>query len=163
MKAKSSFTDQVSGTFVIKQTFYLQEVEPPKVTLGILLWILNEHSVQVWGPGEGEIRCIFDLLVFLENTCFVCNSMGYLPAEGHWGHHNLYLKALKGLLLEHTAFYKNVTLLSRNMNNSNTFVGLVGKVRKKLSPEGGRKGGRRKKACSARAPGLGSNPGPAAC
>ena len=31
-------------------------------------------------------------------------------------------------------------------NNPNTFVGLVGKVRKKLSPEGGRKGGWRKKS-----------------
>ena len=29
--------------------------------------------------------------------------------------------------------------------NPNTFAGLVGKVRKKLSPEGGRKGGWRKK------------------
>ena len=37
--------------------------------------------------------------------------------------------------------------------NPNTFVGLVGKVRKKLSPEGGRKGGWRKKARAAR-PGL---------
>ena len=35
-------------TFVIKQTFYLQKVEAPKVTFGILFWILNEHSVQVW-------------------------------------------------------------------------------------------------------------------
>ena len=34
-------------------------------------------------------------------------------------------------------------------NNPNTFVGLVGKVRIKLSPEGGRKGGWRKKARSA--------------
>ena len=31
-------------------------------------------------------------------------------------------------------------------NNPNTFAGLVGKVRKKLSPEGGRKGGGRKKS-----------------
>ena len=34
----------------------------------------------------------------------------------------------------------------RNVINPNTFAGLVGKVRKKLSPEGGREGGRRKKA-----------------
>ena len=32
-------------------------------------------------------------------------------------------------------------------NNPNTFVGLVGKVRIKLSPEGGRKGRWRKKVC----------------
>ena len=44
--------------------------------------------------------------------------------------------------------------------NHNTFAGLVGKVRKKLSPEGGRKGGgEKKRAQRAR----GSNPGPAAC
>ena len=35
-------------------------------------------------------------------------------------------------------------------NNPNTFAGLVGKVPKKLSPEGGRKGGWRKKARAAR-------------
>ena len=44
-------------------------------------------------------------------------------------------------------------------NNPNTFAGLVGKVRKKLSPEGGRKGGWRKKACAARPPDPGLKPG----
>ena len=44
-------------------------------------------------------------------------------------------------------------------NNPNTFAGLVGKVRKKLSPEGGRKGGWRKKARAARPPDQGLEPG----
>ena len=44
-------------------------------------------------------------------------------------------------------------------NNPNTFVGLVGKVRIKLSPEGGRKGGWRKKARAARPPDPGLEPG----
>ena len=43
--------------------------------------------------------------------------------------------------------------------NPNTFAGLVGKVRKKLSPEGGRKGGGRKKARAARPPDPGLEPG----
>ena len=43
-------------------------------------------------------------------------------------------------------------------NNPNTFVGLVGKVRIKLSPEGGRKGGWRKKRAQ-RLPGPGLEPG----
>ena len=44
--------------------------------------------------------------------------------------------------------------------NPNTFAGLVGKVRKKLSPEGGRKGGRvEKKARAARPPHPGLEPG----
>ena len=43
--------------------------------------------------------------------------------------------------------------------NPNTFVGLVGKVRIKLSPEGGRKGGWRKKVCAARPLGPGLEPG----
>ena len=43
--------------------------------------------------------------------------------------------------------------------NPNTFVGLVGKVRKKLSPEGGRKGGWRKKTRAARPPDPGLEPG----
>ena len=38
--------------------------------------------------------------------------------------------------------------------NPNTFAGLMGKVRKKLSPEGGRKEGWRKKARTRRARGL---------
>ena len=69
-------------TFVrpIKQTFYLQKVETPKVTLGILFWILNEHCVQIW-RGK-KLRCIFYLLAFLENTCFVCISMGNGPVGG---------------------------------------------------------------------------------
>ena len=48
-------------------------------------------------------------------------------------------------------------------NNPNTFAGLVGKVRKKLSPEGGRKGGWRKKCAQRARRTRGSNPGPAAC
>ena len=48
--------------------------------------------------------------------------------------------------------------------NPNTFAGLVGKVRKKkLSPEGGRKGGWRKKRAQHARRTRGSNPGPAAC
>ena len=43
--------------------------------------------------------------------------------------------------------------------NPNTFVGLVGKVRKKLSPKGGRKGGWRKKARAARPSGPELEPG----
>ena len=46
-------------------------------------WIFNEHSVQVW---EKIIIWFFFkfiyLFVFLENTCFVCNSMGNGPGEG---------------------------------------------------------------------------------
>ena len=39
----------------IKETFYLQKVEAPKVTLGILFWILYKHSVQVWAEKIGAI------------------------------------------------------------------------------------------------------------
>ena len=46
-----------------------------------------------------------------------------------------------------------------NPNLTTGFAGLVGKVRKKLSPEGGRKGGWRKKARAARPPGPGLEPG----
>ena len=46
-----------------------------------------------------------------------------------------------------------------NPNLTTSFTGLVGKVRKKLSPEGGRKGGWRKKTRAARPPGLGLEPG----
>ena len=49
-----------------------------------------------------------------------------------------------------------------NPNLTTGFTGLVGKVRKKLSPEGGREGGEKKRAQRARRA-RGSNPGPAAC
>ena len=52
-----------------------------------------------------------------------------------------------------------VTIQLINCDNPNTFAGLVGKVRKKLSPEGGRKGGWRKKARAARPPDPGLEPG----
>ena len=45
-----------------------------------------------------------------------------------------------------------------NPNLTTGFTGLVGKVQKKLSPEGGRKGGWRKKAHAARPPGPGLEP-----
>ena len=66
----------------------------PKVTSGILLWILNEHSVQVWD--KIKVHFFFYLFAFLENTCFVCNSM----EMAHWGCYNLYFEASKGLLLK---------------------------------------------------------------
>ena len=49
-------------------------------------------------------------------------------------------------------------LHKKGAKSHNTFVGLVGKVRKKLSPEEGRKGGWRKKAHAARPPGPGLEP-----
>ena len=55
--------------------------------------------------------------------------------------------------------YAHAKVNLKNSINPNTFVGLVGKVRKKLSPEGGRKGGWRKKARAARPPGPGLEPG----
>ena len=61
----------VGHTFVIKWTFYLQKVKASKVTLGILFY---EHSVQV--SEKIKVRFVF---AFLENTCFVCNSMGKEP------------------------------------------------------------------------------------
>ena len=49
-----------------------------------------------------------------------------------------------------------------NSINPNTFAELVEKVRKELSPEGGSKGGWRKKKAHS-APAGGSNPGSATC
>ena len=62
------------------------------------------------------------------------------------------------------AFLENLfTEFTSYMINPNTFVGLVGKVQKKLSPEGGRQGGWRKKRTQRARRARGSNPGPAAC
>ena len=53
----------------------------PQSYLGILCWILSEHSVQVC-TRKKKLRCIFYLFTFLENTCFVYNSLGNGPVEG---------------------------------------------------------------------------------
>ena len=42
-----------------KTDFYLRKVEVPKVTLSILFWILNEHSVQVWERNRGAFFFFF--------------------------------------------------------------------------------------------------------
>ena len=64
------------GTSVREQTFYLQKVKDPKVTLRILFWNLDEHSVQVWAQKIGAF-----LLAFFRKSCFVCNSMENGPFE----------------------------------------------------------------------------------
>ena len=42
-------TEKLHVTFVIKQILYLQNVQVTKVTLGILFWMIDENSGQVWG------------------------------------------------------------------------------------------------------------------
>ena len=64
--------------------------------------------------------------------------------------------------LSRTLFLTCLTFVMKKIFNPNLttgFTGLVGKVQKKLSPEGGRKGGWRKKARAARPPGPGLEPG----
>ena len=61
-------------------------------------------------------------------------------------------------------FYYPQSPTAFNPNLTTGFTGLVGKVWKKLSPKGGRKGGWRKKKRAQRTRrARGSNPGPAAC
>ena len=67
-----------------------------------------------------KLRCIFYLFAFLENTCFVCNSMGDRPAEG----------AITSILKHSKVYYakthlnfvlifaENVMLLPRNIINN---------------------------------------------
>ena len=75
------------------------------------------------------------------------------------------------IFLKILSFGQNLTLLMCSFLKIHTFmyfnpnlpVGLVGKVQKKLSPEGERKGGWRKKRAQRARRAWGSNPGPAAC
>ena len=48
-----------------------------------------------------KLRWVSYLFAFLENTCFVFNSMGNEPAEGS----HLYFEALKGLLRKNTLHF----------------------------------------------------------
>ena len=41
----------------------MQKVEAPKVTLGILFWIVNEHSVQVWEKNQIIIIIIIIIII----------------------------------------------------------------------------------------------------
>ena len=65
----------------MKHTFYLQEIEAPKVTIGMLFWTLNEHSVQVWEKKKKKGFILYSF-AFLENTCFVCIALGNGSFEG---------------------------------------------------------------------------------
>ena len=66
--------------------------------------------------------------------------------------------------MDHTLF-SQVKNISVSCFNSNTFTWVVGKMQKKLSPEGGREGGAKKKKKHAQGThrGQGSNPGPTVC
>ena len=72
-------------TFFIKH-FYLKKVEASKVffrhaILNTLCTFCAITRVRFFSP-------------FLENACFVCNSMGNGPVDS-WGHYNLYFEAFK--------------------------------------------------------------------
>ena len=74
-----------------------------------------------------------------------------------------FLETVSYIMDSDRAQWKGENYSTDHLYNPNTFVGLVGKVRKN-SPEGGRKGGWRKKKHAQRARwAQGSNPGPAAC
>ena len=89
----------------------------------------------------------------LEKMVFKCSdAVIYCLCILKTPHHKMFWPKSVYLLLYE--YYKKITLF-----NPNTFAGLVGKVRKKLSPEGGRKGGGRKKAHAARPPDPGLEPG----
>ena len=103
------------------------------------------------------------IVYILSNICF------FRP-KGSWNRHNnsfwrkselsslhVLFKSLKSAhaSLSYTDFFESALFQIPSTDaiasklNPNTFVGLVGKVRIKLSPEGGRKGGWRKKARTA--------------
>ena len=78
----------------IKWTFYFQKVEAPKVTLGILFWILNEHSVQV---SEKKNKVGFWFICIFKKYMFCVQLYGKWV---RWGRYNLYFEAIKGSLLK---------------------------------------------------------------
>ena len=108
------------GLFVhlcYKTDFLFAKSQGPQITLGILFWILNKHSVQVWE----KRRCVFVLfcffLIIYLFAFFVCNSMGNGPVEGAitsiLKHLNFYYS--KTYLNFFLIFAENVTLLSLNI------------------------------------------------
>ena len=107
-------------TFVIKRTFYLQNVKVPKVTLGIPWWILNEHSMQLWGKKKKKKKNGAFLKIhlrFQKNHIFCVQLYGKWV---RWGRYNLYLETFKGsffknVLILYLIFAENVTLLSLNI------------------------------------------------
>ena len=59
-----------------------------------------EYSMNILCKYEKKIKVHF-LFAFLENTYFVCNSMGNGPGEGAI----TYFEALKGLLLKNAPYF----------------------------------------------------------
>ena len=62
-------------TLVVKQTLFAK-FEVPKVTLRILFWILNEHSVPLWEKYLSSF-----LVIYVFRKCMFC-VQHYGPAEG---------------------------------------------------------------------------------
>ena len=60
---------------------------------------------------KDKLRCIFNFLAFLQNTCFVHNSMGNGPVDALKG----LLRTQKRILILFWFFAENLTLLSCNI------------------------------------------------
>ena len=81
-------------TLVIKQMFYLQKVEAPKITLGILFWITKWTFCASMSK---EITVQFSFICIFRKYMFCVQLYGKWT---RWGHYNLYFEALKGLFLK---------------------------------------------------------------
>ena len=65
--------------FALIFTFYLQNSRSPK----LLSLYFSDYSIKILCKFERKIKVhFFFLLAFLQNTCFVCNSVGSGSIEG---------------------------------------------------------------------------------
>ena len=120
-------------------------------------WTIDPLQYRVYDWTTSRINCMFPRLDVKRWHHKSIKRLIYIGVFWEWIL-DLYTHLMEDRM-EHHVFLKTLKAIKIscfchiNPNLTTDFTGLVGKVRKKLSPEGGRKGGWRKKA---RAPGPGA-------
>ena len=69
--------DSPFHTIVIKHFLFAKKA--PKISLKVYS---SEYSMNTLCKYEEKSRWVFYLFALLENTCFLCNSMGNGPVDG---------------------------------------------------------------------------------
>ena len=103
-----------------KTDFSFAKIWVPKVTLGLQFWILNQHSVQVWGQNE----LVHLLVKYAFRKCMFCVHL--YGKWVSWWCYNLYFEAFWVITQKRTKidlfifllfliFAENVTLQSRKI------------------------------------------------
>ena len=156
MFLENSATEKVSEIFKLDQTKYGWLVFLRKVTLRIYCFSYKHYPCS---QHPHNFLYILMQVLFIQAS-YICSEHSSSEVDRYY---IVYFSFCFTSAFHIITSKMNSVLPTNTYYNSNTFAGLVGKVWKKLSPEGGRKGGWRKKRAQRARWARGSNPGPATC